>query len=212
MTTTHDDLDTLRLPDLQIRFAEVIGEATRSPNRVYLIRRIREVQAAAPLAEALAPTERTESAEPADAQSEPAQDAAEPIDRDQPAAAEPSEPSEVILPLRSTVLPRKLLLQMSVEQLHAIYNEVVQRPTQSTDVAYLVWKIRTTQRNIASGAAQTTRTRNVAPAESHRVIPLRLADDLVGRMDNAWRGAGLSSRTAFLRRAIERELVELSQP
>jgi hypothetical protein len=206
MTTTHDDLDSLRLPALQARFAEVIGEASRSPNRVYLIRRIREAQAAAPLAASLAPNE------PTVAESGPAHNAAEPLEGDEPAAAEPSEPREVLLPLRTTVLPRKLLLQMSVEQLHAIYNEVVQRPTQSTDVAYLVWKIRTTQRNNAAGTAPTTRTRNVASAESHRVIPLRLADELVDRMDNAWRGAGLSSRTEFLRRAIERELAELSQP
>jgi hypothetical protein len=36
------NLETMRLPDLQARFQAVLGEATRCPNRVFLIRRIRE--------------------------------------------------------------------------------------------------------------------------------------------------------------------------
>ncbi|MEK6988346.1 MAG: hypothetical protein AABX97_09720 [Candidatus Thermoplasmatota archaeon] len=35
-----ESLDTLRLPELQARFAEVLGEATRCPNKAFLIRRI----------------------------------------------------------------------------------------------------------------------------------------------------------------------------
>jgi hypothetical protein len=214
MTTMNDDLDTLRLPDLQTRFAEVVGEPTRSPNRVYLIRRIREADAAHGTATTgyAPPPEPAAAAEPGAA---PAHAEIETATVQEPAQAEapaPTEPREVLLPLRTTVLPRKLLLQMSVEQLHAMYNEVVQRPTHSTDVAYLVWKIRTTQRNNAAGSTAPARTRNATPAESHRVIPLRLAGELVDLMDAAWRRAGLSSRTEFLRRAIERELVELSQP
>jgi hypothetical protein len=218
MTTMNDDLDTLRLPDLQTRFAEVIGEPTRSPNRVYLIRRIREADAAHGTAttEHAPPPEPAAAAEPGAAPAHAAPESeTETATAQEPAAVgapAPAEPREVLLTLRTTVLPRKLLLQMSVEQLHAMYNEVVQRPTQSTDVAYLVWKIRTTQRNNAAGSTAPARTRNATPAESHRVIPLRLAGELVDLMDAAWRRAGLSSRTEFLRRAIERELVELSQP
>ena len=40
-------LDKLRLPELQEQFAEIVGEATRSPNKKYLIRRIREALVAA---------------------------------------------------------------------------------------------------------------------------------------------------------------------
>ena len=39
---TKDKLDALRLPELQARFKEVVGEATKSPNRKFLIRRIDE--------------------------------------------------------------------------------------------------------------------------------------------------------------------------
>lgn len=38
----------LRLPDLQAKFAEVVGETTRCPNKTYLLRRIREALEAAP--------------------------------------------------------------------------------------------------------------------------------------------------------------------
>lgn len=38
-------LETLRLPELQARFKEVVGEASRSPNRKFLIRRIEEALA-----------------------------------------------------------------------------------------------------------------------------------------------------------------------
>jgi hypothetical protein len=46
MTTARkNDLDRLRLPELQARYQAVVGEATRCPNRTFLIRRIREVLA-----------------------------------------------------------------------------------------------------------------------------------------------------------------------
>lgn len=43
--TTHrtlESLSTLRLPELQLRFAEIVGEPTRSPNKTFLLRRIGE--------------------------------------------------------------------------------------------------------------------------------------------------------------------------
>jgi len=40
--TQLDALAELRLPDLQERFAELVGEETRCPNKTYLLRRIRE--------------------------------------------------------------------------------------------------------------------------------------------------------------------------
>ncbi len=35
-------LDQLRLPELQAKFAEIVGESTRSPNKTFLLRKIRE--------------------------------------------------------------------------------------------------------------------------------------------------------------------------
>jgi len=39
---TLDSLSKLRLPELQARFAEIVGEPTRSPNKTFLVRRIGE--------------------------------------------------------------------------------------------------------------------------------------------------------------------------
>ena len=39
---TLESLSKLRLPELQARFAEIVGEATRSPNKTFLLRRIGE--------------------------------------------------------------------------------------------------------------------------------------------------------------------------
>ncbi len=41
----NETLDALRLPELQARFKEVVGEASKSPNRKFLIRRIEEALA-----------------------------------------------------------------------------------------------------------------------------------------------------------------------
>ena len=60
-------LEKLRLPELRARYAEVLGEETRAPNRTYLIRRITEALearvAAAPV-EAAQQTEETAAASP----------------------------------------------------------------------------------------------------------------------------------------------------
>jgi len=39
---TLDSLSKLRLPELQARFAEIVGEPTRSPNKIFLLRKIGE--------------------------------------------------------------------------------------------------------------------------------------------------------------------------
>jgi len=43
---TTAELESLRLPELQVRFIEVVGEISKSPNRKFLIRRITETLAA----------------------------------------------------------------------------------------------------------------------------------------------------------------------
>ena len=54
--TQLDALAELRLPDLQERFAELVGEETRCPNKTYLLRRIREALEARATEPAPAPT------------------------------------------------------------------------------------------------------------------------------------------------------------
>ena len=40
--TQIEALDSMRLPDLQTRYAEVLGEETRCPNKRWLVRKITE--------------------------------------------------------------------------------------------------------------------------------------------------------------------------
>ena len=68
-------MEELRLPELQARFHDIVGEATRSPNKKFLLRRIAEAleakeQEAAEAASADEETEAT-AAEPATTNGEP---------------------------------------------------------------------------------------------------------------------------------------------
>jgi hypothetical protein len=71
-TQQTNDLENLRLPELQQRFLEVIGEETRCPNRTFLIRRIEQAmlqraeqpEAMEPQGEIPAPAEPVEQPEP----------------------------------------------------------------------------------------------------------------------------------------------------
>jgi len=59
-------MEELRLPELQARFHDIVGEATRSPNKKFLLRRIAEAleaqeQEAAEAASAVEETEPTTS-------------------------------------------------------------------------------------------------------------------------------------------------------
>lgn len=40
---TLEPLSKVRLPELQARFAEIVGDPTRSPNKTFLLRRIGEL-------------------------------------------------------------------------------------------------------------------------------------------------------------------------
>ncbi len=110
--TQLDALAELRLPDLQERFAELVGEETRCPNKTYLLRRIREALEARAAEPAPAPTP-------------------EPTDEVAPAAEEPDAEDDDVR-----------LRDLDVEQLRARYVEVVGRATSSHDRRYLIWKIR----------------------------------------------------------------------
>jgi len=64
---TLESLSTLRLPELQARFAEIVGEPTRSLNKTFLLRRIREALEAREQqtnAEPTTPTTTTRQASP----------------------------------------------------------------------------------------------------------------------------------------------------
>ena len=175
-------LEKLRLPELRARYAEVLGEETRAPNRTYLIRRITEALEAR-AAEAPEPTE----AEPQEAPDEAAQQTEETT---AVAGAEASDTNEV------------KLSKLPIAELQARYLEVVKRPTSSVHRRYLVWKIREAQKGRIPVGPRGNSRRVDGEALDFKVLPLRMDAELVAKLDEARERLGLKSRMELLRRSI----------
>lgn len=174
-------LEKLRLPELRARYAEVLGEETRAPNRTYLIRRITEALEAR-AAEAPAPDE----AEPQDTPVETA-----PHTEEMPAASpEAADATET------------KLSKLPIPQLQQRYLEVVGRGTSSEHRRYLIWKIREAQKGrIPVGPRGNGRRADGEPLD-FKVLPLRMESELVSKLDEARERLGLKSRMELLRRSI----------
>jgi hypothetical protein len=113
-----EKLSTMKVNELQAKFAEVTGEKTRSPNRTFLIRRITEALQAAEAGAKAAKAKEPEADAPA-------------AEIDVAAEAAPA---------------REKLAKLDVPTLQARCLEVVGRPTGSDNKAYLIWKIREAQK------------------------------------------------------------------
>ena len=171
-------LEKLRLPELRARYAEVLGEETRAPNRTYLIRRITEALEAR-AAEAPEPSEAEPQATPVE--TAPTETAA--------ASPETGDATET------------KLSKLPIAELQARYLEVVQRPTASVHRRYLIWKIREAQKGRIPVGPQGSR-RADGEALDFKVLPLRMEADLVAKLDEARERLGLKSRMELLRRSI----------
>ena len=205
--TQLDHLRALRLPDLQARFAELVGEETRCPNKAFLLRRIGEALEAR--AARATPTEdvTAEAATPihdapaldvvtADA---PLADAA--LDSDDPHTDDEGEGTE----------PDGARLQdLDVEQLRARYLDVVGRGTGSHDKRYLIWKIRQAQQGKVPVGPVGRRQPGEPPVE-HKVLPLRMPAETVEALDDVWRRRGLKSRMDLFRHALDQYLTGLGE-
>jgi hypothetical protein len=176
-------LGELRLPELQARYAEVVGETTRCPNKGWLVRKIGEAMAQGALA-TVVPT----SPMPTDDIEDHGND-----DR----------------PLR----------ELTVAELQARHLEVIGRPTGSSHVGYLRWRLRQAERGrIRTGSAASGRREG--EAADFKVLPFRVETRVVACLDEARERLGLGSRTELLRRALhdylsgagEREVAELLLP
>jgi hypothetical protein len=197
---TMKSIEKLRLPELQARFAEIVGEASRSPNRKFLLRRIGEALDArandgAPEAPKLEPKGkgRRRAEKPA-----PTPDAAPEVAND----AAPPEQTEVAEAPR----PRGRFAAMSVDELQAKYLEAVGRATGSDDRRYLIWKIREAEKGRIPVGPRPARTGEPADV---KILPLRLESAIVERMDDAWRSRGIKNRMEFFRRALGHYLTHL---
>ena len=173
MTTARmEKLERMRLPELQARFHAVVGEATRCPNRTFLIRRICEAVAA----EKPSKTGAARGAKKARAEKK---------------ANGPTGRSA-----------RGRFTTMTTEEIQTQYASAVGRPTGSTDRRYLIWKIREAEKGRVPIGPRATRTADQAAQTDMKILPLRLDAGAVERIDSAWRNAGMKSRMEFFRRAL----------
>ncbi|SDF39882.1 hypothetical protein SAMN04488504_1563, partial [Myxococcus virescens] len=97
---------------------------------------------------------------------------------------------------------------MSLQQLQEKYREVVGRPTGSSNVSYLQWKIREAEAGRVSVGPRPERELKVRE-DGKRVIPLSFDDEAIKALDKAWRDAGLPSRTRLVTRALYNELTAM---
>jgi hypothetical protein len=181
-TTQHaiDALQALRLPELRTRYAEVVGEETKCPNKTWLVRKITEALAAKDAEAGVA--------EP------PAQSQAE----DGPQGAQ--TPLEALAVSDATPATPKLS-KMSVEALQTRYVEVVGRPTGSSSKPYLIWKVRQAEKGKIPVGPRATKSSD-GEAVEFKVLPLRMEADLVAKLDEARERLGLKSRMELFRRAL----------
>jgi hypothetical protein len=171
-------LSALRLPELQARYAELLGEPTRCPNKKWLIKTI------------------TAALQRQEAEPEP-----EPETASQPVATKTKRPKP------------------TVDELRSRYLEVVGRPTESTDAAYLRWKISQAEKGKVPVGPISARRSDSEPADV-KVLPLRMDADLVTKLDEARERLGLKSRMelfrlslhAYLQTAGEAEVAALFAP
>lgn len=204
--TQLDELRALRLPDLQARFAELVGEETRCPNKAFLLRRIGEALEAR--AAQATPTEdvtaeATTSTDDANVPDDVATDAplADAPARDLARTNDEDEGTE----------PDGARLQdLDVEQLRARYLDVVGRGTGSHDKRYLIWKIRQAQQGKVPVGPVGRRQPGEPPVE-HKVLPLRMPAETVEALDDVWRRRGLKSRMDLFRHALDQYLTGLGE-
>ena len=222
--TQIESLDSLRLPELQARYAEVLGEETRCPNKRYLIRRITEALEAGggePAATGTADVEVAEDA-PAEAVAETqdeaptetteaqADEAATASDTDGDAGDDADQPEEPEAAGDASAGNGTRLTKLSVPELQALYLETVGRPTSSGNKRYLVWKVRQAQRGRIP-VGPRGRRHGDGPAPDYKVLPLRMEAELVAQLDEARERLGLRSRMELFRRSLHAFLLEAGE-
>ncbi len=190
--TQIEALDDMRLPELQTRYAEVLGEETRAPNRTFLIRRITEALEAA--GEAVPADEQPAHTDAAETQTDAPTEASN--EGNDTTATADDGPDDAGDDAGDTPLTK-----MSVPDLQARYREAVGRDTSSSNKRYLVWKIREAQRGrVPVGPRRGRRTDG--EAADFKVLPLRMEAEQVERLDEARERLGLKSRMDLFRRAL----------
>jgi len=173
-----EKMEAMKLPELQARFAEVVGEETKAPNKKYLIKKIVQVL--------------EEKGEPETKAPQPEESQIEPDSQNEEQEQAPS------------------LSKLDVETLRERYNEIVGRPTGSTDKRYLVWKIKQAQQGkIPVGPIPGRRGDGVE--RDYKVLPIRMEAELVEKLDEAWKRQGLKSRMELFRKSLASYMASIGE-
>lgn len=233
-----DDLNDMRLPELQQLFHKLTGESTRSPNKRYLFRVIRDARAR------LQPEQSSETSHTSEPEAAPrpqqdmqralrraaarASRQAEPLHTQGAYASQPtavtvttSEHDNALQSLQTDSqhsvpggsLPEpvvsKPLRKCSVEELRALYDQTLGRPTRSKDKDYLMWKIRQAQKgNVPIGPA---RLRVGGEKKRTKVVPLRIETSVLVELDAAIERMDMKSRMVFFRKAVAAYLLRAGE-
>jgi hypothetical protein len=222
-------LAELRLPDLQARYAEIVGEETRCPNRTFLLRRIAETLGAelpeAPASSDLhttvaavdeAPPVPTADAPEVDTVASPS--IVETLDgqvvshagMEAETEVENAAGAPVPAPPHVEGATDALAHELEIDALRARYVAVVGRSTGSRDKRYLLWKIRlASQGKVPVGPVG--RRQPGEPSVEHKVLPLRMPAETVEALDDVWRRRGLKSRMELFRHALDQYLSGLGE-
>jgi hypothetical protein len=221
-------LETMRIPELQAKYQEVLGEPTRCPNRVFLVRRISESLAAnndhsSTEAQSVPANENSDSlgvppiADVTDfAQTDENDTLTEDVPDNAPTSPEPSAipDSTPTVPNAEPVQPEPVTQArgrfgaMSIDELQRMYVTVVGRSSQSKHRRYLEWKIREAEKGrITVGPRNAGRLPTITA--DAKVLPLRLEASVLRQIDSTWRARGIKSRMEFLRLAIGHYLEHL---
>lgn len=209
-------MQNMKLPELQARFAEVVGEETRAPNKTYLIKRI--VAALEQEAEQADGAEEQDDIQPSEPEDEMPEDDDEPIlDEDENDEElendneDESQETETEIETDDNQLRKeRSLSKLDVDELRDLYVETVGRPTGSSDKRYLIWKI-TQARKGKITVGPIPNRRSDGALRDHKVLPLRMKTDLVERIDEAWKRHGLKSRMELLREALQNYLADIGE-
>ena len=166
------NLAKMKLSELQAKFAEVIGEKTRSHNKTFLIRKLTKALQAV-------------------------NDGVDEMVTN-PGASTATEPVNVVSTATATIAVAENLTKLDVPQLQARYLEVVGRSTSSSNKAYLVWKLREAQK----GRIPIGPRKSAQQDAAFKVLPLRMEAAIVDKLDEVWKRLGLHSRAELFRKSL----------
>jgi len=174
------ELEAMRLPELQAKFAEVTGEESRAPNRKFLIRKI------------------TEALEAGGEVGTPVDDAGKKAKAPKKAAPAKAPPEAEASDQTASDEAEVKLSKLDVPALQARIHELTGRETSSTNRRYLIWRAQQAAKGRIPLGPRARRG-NAGPA---KVLPMRVPAAAVQPLAEAKERLGLRSRNDLFLKAV----------